>query len=635
MQYRPAIDGLRSLAVLSVLFYHFQMFHFRGGFLGVDIFFVISGYLISSLVFEEAAATGRISFSRFWLRRARRILPALFFMLGGVSVLVWLLCSGTSLLPEYAKSLLASLFSVSNFLFFSQSGYFDAESITKPLLHTWSLGVEEQFYLFFPLIFHWVLIKAKVGRRALLMGLFAAIALSCAACFLLRGERASAFAFFMLPTRLWELLAGTALAYAQRENLLPAFGKKLSLAFELAALAAIASGVLYAERTLGIWNVMVVCGTIVLLHAQNGYTASVLARKPFVTIGKLSYSLYLWHWPLVVFLSLFMGKIQSGQKAALLFVTLLCSFISHRYVEQPMRKPWIGWKQIAVRLGPALLCLGAIGLGMLLIKQAPAVLTPQNSPVQQQAAGVETTPYEREGATLSVSHLGSLNDDLDFILLGDSHAWAIKEISFLMAEEYKLHGAMFDPGATFFVPEFQQSDNYVLRSALARLANTFIREHPPKAIILAQRWICYIDRFPMSYKGQSVKKKTREAWARKLMKEHLRQWLDAGIVVFLMEQVPEHPNRSMEMAAFFTHATPQSDIIGTSLVTDLVREMNHPNLRLLPVGEVFRTGDAYYFIKDGKLLYHDYNHLNFFGQQEIAPVLRPAFEYLQSRKQAR
>ena len=634
MKYRPAIDGLRSLAVLSVILYHYQMFHFRGGFLGVDIFFVISGYLISGLMLEEVAATGQVSFSKFWLRRARRILPALLFMLAGVSALAWVFFSGTSLLPAYAQSLLASLFSASNFLFYSQSGYFDAASITKPLLHTWSLAVEEQFYLLFPFIFHVLLVKAKASRPAVMTGLLGAILLSCGACFFLQGEKASAFAFFMLPTRLWELLAGTALAYAERERMLPELNKAAGHVLELAALGVILVCVLYAEKRLGFWNVLVVMGTVSLLHARSGYSASVFSFKPFVLIGKLSYSLYLWHWPFIVLLTLYVFKVQTWQKSILLALTFACAYGSYHYIEQPMRKVSIGWKQVASRLGPAAACLCALGLCAILIRQTPAFQIPEASDTASIKGVIKHVQYDRSGSLLSLEYVGDNDKELDFIALGDSHLASIRDTLLSLSVKNNARGGVIASTGLFFQPDFQYADEHEARARIPRAANDFIDQSGVKILLLAERWHSYMHGWSVLYKGERLRGKKRQEILRKGIKEHLQHWLDAGVTVFLLEQVPEHPYRSMEMAAFFTVSTPVDAMKAQdTFLQELVREMNHPNLHLLPTHAPFRKNDQYYFIKEGKLLYIDGNHLNYFGSEELTDVLQLFFEHIQKTRQ--
>ena len=623
MKYRPEIDGLRSIAVLSVIFYHFRMFHFQGGYLGVDIFFVISGYLISTIIYEEIANTGHLSFSGFWLRRARRILPALFFMLTGTSLLVWWLLSGTSLLPRYAKSLLASIFSVSNILFFSQSGYFDAEALTKPLLHTWSLAVEEQFYLFFPLLMHLFLVKYHTGKRVFLLGLGACAIASCSACFFMSRDYA-AFAFYMLPTRFWELLAGSVLAFAVHKQMLPSPGRLFRHGLEFGAMAICGYCLLYAENEIGVWNVLVVAASVVFLYSQHGLAAKVLSRQPFVFIGKLSYSLYLWHWPFFVLLSLYRWRLSNMEKAGLVALTFLLGYVSYRFVEQPFRKPQVRWRQVATRLGPVaagLCCMAIIGIA---VQQTPAFQVPDPSRIPPLAL----TYYEKDG--LTVGSMGSA-DKMQFLLFGDSHAGCVQDVLFSTAKEYGLTGGVITTSSLFFAPDFQVAAGYQPYSHYAEMAQDFIRKNDIKVVLLAERWHAYIlSTFPMAFKGEQIK--NSKSVARKVIQETLTEMLEAGVTVFILEQVPDHRYPSLEMAAFFTHSSPMSrHEANCRFMRDLVGEINHPNLHLLRTDTPFLKDKAFFFIQDGKLLYQDMNHINYFGQQLLKPVFNEFCSFVKNQ----
>src|SRR5580704_17097319 len=201
-RYRADIDGLRAVAVLLVVACHIGIYRFRGGYVGVDVFFVISGYLISSVIFAEIAAS-RFSLFSFYERRVRRIVPALVVMLFATSLLAYRYLLPVEL-EDYAKSLVAAIFSKSNFYFWSQSGYFDAPAALKPLLHTWSLAVEEQFYIFFPLF----LLTVRRFFPARLRVSIIAIAILSFAASVFGAYKYPSSTFYLAPARIWELLLG-------------------------------------------------------------------------------------------------------------------------------------------------------------------------------------------------------------------------------------------------------------------------------------------------------------------------------------------------------------------------------------------------------------------------------------------
>ena len=304
--YRPEIDGLRALAVLAVLGFHSGLVGLKGGFLGVDVFFVISGFLITSIILAESDR-GSFTVAGFYERRVRRILPALYVVLIICIPCVLVLTYPTETLG-FARSLASALFFLPNVYFWRTVSYFDVASERLPLLHTWSLGVEEQFYLIFPVV---VIIMRRLGVRFLLLGLLLAALLSLfAAEWAWRSGRA-ATGFFLVPFRAWELLTGSLAAV-----LLKHCSSSLSILSLLhqriladIGLLVIALSLLFFDATVPMpsaWGVLPVVGTaLVLLFAQSqGWTGRLLSTRLLVGIGLISYSAYLWHQPVLAFLRL-------------------------------------------------------------------------------------------------------------------------------------------------------------------------------------------------------------------------------------------------------------------------------------------------------------------------------------------
>lgn len=331
--YRPEIDGLRALAVIPIVLFHIGFPGLDGGFVGVDIFFVISGYLITGILARELTA-GEFSLSRFYERRIRRILPALFVLLAATAVAGWLI-----LLPEdlsqLGKSIIATLVFTSNFLFARQVDYFAAPALFKPLLHCWSLAVEEQFYLFFPPLLAGLW---RFGRRWVIFALVIVAALSLAfAQYQL--AQAPQNAFFWSPGRAWELLAGSLLALGA----IPAVRAGL-LREALAALGIIliaASVMLYRETMPfpGLSAVPPVLGSALVLHCASGTRAGALLELlPLRVVGWISYSLYLWHWPVVVYITYATGPMDWPTMIGAFVMCLVLSALSWRFVEEPFRR---------------------------------------------------------------------------------------------------------------------------------------------------------------------------------------------------------------------------------------------------------------------------------------------------------
>lgn len=342
LKFRSDISGLRAIAVLSVLLYHTgfntgSQRLFPGGFIGVDIFFVISGYLITRIIIEDVI-NKNFSYAKFYERRIRRIAPALFVVMAFSVLASWLL-----MMPEQLKGFSASIIStiafISNIYFLKQDGYFSEINEFKPLLHTWSLSVEEQFYLFFPpivlLLFRFC--SPEKIYRIFLCGLF--ISLISAEWIAIKMPAAS---FFLLPTRAWELLAGGTLALHEIlygrplisktswKSLLPSIGFIFILIFILFVKESTTHIILYSVGP-------ILGATLILWFGGNDICSRFLSRKILIWFGAISYSLYLWHQPILAFSRIWLGEVGSLEKIVLILITILLALVSYRYVEQPFR----------------------------------------------------------------------------------------------------------------------------------------------------------------------------------------------------------------------------------------------------------------------------------------------------------
>jgi peptidoglycan/LPS O-acetylase OafA/YrhL len=337
MKYRIDIDGLRALAVLPVLLYHAGVPGFLGGFVGVDVFFVISGYLICGMIDADLRARS-FSLANFYKRRILRILPALFVMFLGVSVLAYLYCLPVEL-EDYAKSLASAIGSVSNIYFAGTAGYFDAPAETKPLLHTWSLGVEEQFYLMAPLLM-WLLVRFVPNRAKAVLAACAAVSFAAA---IAMSFRNTTFVFYWTPFRAWELALGALLSIGFFPSPRSAIRRDVLGAFGLALIVAPVVLGSPSEPLLLMTSLAAVGATLVIASSQRepSIVGWLLSQRPVVFIGLISYSLYLWHWPLIVFQRtdglLFGGASAPITKAAVIIASFVLAILSWRFVELPFR----------------------------------------------------------------------------------------------------------------------------------------------------------------------------------------------------------------------------------------------------------------------------------------------------------
>jgi peptidoglycan/LPS O-acetylase OafA/YrhL len=380
--YRPDIDGLRAIAVLPVVLFHAGVPGFGGGFVGVDVFFVISGFLITSILLSDLDS-GRYSIAGFYDRRVRRIFPALFAMLV-VTTLAAICLLAPLQLRAYGRSLIATQLFSSNVLFFLESGYFDATSLEKPLLHTWSLSVEEQFYIVWPLAL--AAIHRRGRARTLQLTVAVAIVSLLGSIWLVGLEPAAAF--YLPLTRAWELMLGSILALSPAKVASRSWREGLGL---LGLLGIGLSVVSYGESTPfpGLAAVPPAGGTALLILANrqgDSFVARLLSRPALVSIGLISYSFYLWHWPVLALARYVSFEPLMWPVGALtLLPSAALAYLSWRYVEAPFRKgAWTASRSLAGG-GLSLLAMVAVGAVLYLGGGLPWRVSPEV--VQAEAAG--------------------------------------------------------------------------------------------------------------------------------------------------------------------------------------------------------------------------------------------------------
>lgn len=330
MKYRPEIDGLRALAVMPVVFFHAGLAAFPGGFVGVDVFFVISGYLITKIIVDQLSS-GSFSLTAFYQRRILRIFPALFAMVGAA-----LFASSRLLLPpefmETGKSTVATALFISNFFFWNSTDYFSGTGL-KPLLHTWSLAVEEQFYAFFPLMLYAIWRWARCRLR---FWIWATVASSFVLSAILIIHH-QATTFYFLPTRAWELGIGALIAV----NAFPAISGKYRSVSALIGAALILFAVFFLSESnrFPSWNALYPCigAALIILHSEGTFAGRVLSATPIRFVGKISYSLYLWHWPTIVFYSALHPEASVTRSCAVIAISMTFAVVSFFFVERPFR----------------------------------------------------------------------------------------------------------------------------------------------------------------------------------------------------------------------------------------------------------------------------------------------------------
>ncbi|MDP1738121.1 MAG: acyltransferase family protein [Caulobacter sp.] len=488
MKYRADIDGLRAIAVLVVVGFHAGVPFLGGGFAGVDVFFVLSGYLIAGVI-ADRQTRGDFSLGWFWERRIRRIFPALMTVLAASTLMAAVL-----LLPrdfsDYAKSMAAALVSLSNVFFWSGSGYFAADDASRPLLHTWSLGVEEQFYFVFP-VFMLLAARMVPGRVRTVLGVVAAASLALS----IWTVRDHPDAAFYLPfTRVWELLTGVLLALWK-----PALpNAALRNAGGILGLAMIAaSALLFSDQTPwpGYAALLPCLGAALLIAAEGGIAGRVLARRPMVWFGLTSYSLYLWHWPLLTF----QRMIAPGPwaTAATVLISILLAALSLRYVERPFRNgAFLTRRQVFAGGAAAMAILGLAAGAIVLAKGFPQRFDERTLAMGAFLGKAPDKAY-RDG-TCFVSAAYDVSDyprdpcakhdpaRPDWMLVGDSHAASLW--SGLTAANPDVNVLQATASGCSLALLTGDEERAECRRMTALIYQDLLVRDPPDGVLLAGRW---------------------------------------------------------------------------------------------------------------------------------------------------
>ena len=544
--YRPDIDGLRAFAVLSVVLYHAFPKAVRGGYVGVDIFFVISGFLISSLLFAEMTKE-RFSLTTFYGRRIRRIFPALAVCLA--AVLAYGFVSLTPFeLAQLGKHVFFGAGFLSNIVLWSESGYFDSAASLKPLLHLWSLGIEEQFYIFWPALL-WMAfwIKAKVGR--LLAVLFvASFAINVA-----WSINNISDDFYLPVSRFWELLAGAGLAWRPQNALTPYVRSWISLAGLAALLTSVA--LFTPEMRFPGWPALLpVAGAVAVILAGSASTVNriILSNRAVVFVGLISYPLYIWHWPLISYAYVIrMGKVPTPLMAtALLAASFLLAWATYVFVEKPVR--FGAHRQRATQIvAVCVAALGAFGLAVWTkggfperFPTLPGIDIRKIGDAKRDADFKPTKGMEvLDHGWILVAHLG--HGERKVALSGDSMLFQygprvqqLADDGQLAANTYFVTGPRCPP-----VPGVTQRDKFAGCANLPGILVDLVRHENVQSVVLGAAWSGYSDEgMLIEREGRRFTLNTREGMDAFYdnLEDYVRLLQDQGAKVYLVLGVPEH-----------------------------------------------------------------------------------------------
>ena len=503
-KYRPDVDGLRALAVTLVLLFHGRLFTghlaFSGGFVGVDVFFVISGYLITGLILRQQQA-GTFSLADFWSRRIRRIFPAALVM-ACLTMVVGAVVLFPTDYEELARSTVAQQLMAANLFFWRNTGYFQGPAELKPLLHTWSLAVEEQFYLVYPFLLVWIMNWRPSKRVALLI----VLALSS---FILSEWGVRHFrgaTFFLLPTRAWELLLGALICYC------PSLSASANVRRQGLSLLGLAM-ILFSAMTLdgntrfpGAAAAIPCLGAAFLIYSntqQLSLVGKILASRPVVWIGLISYSLYLWHWPVLAYLRYLLGaELPFGMVVLAYGISLILAYLSWRYIETPFRKSRPAKQQRRVLIGIILTAPALIALSLLVIRGNGYPNRMSEEATRLRAAAFSKS-FIQEVSLPDVQRgdlpkLGSASGDSKCLIWGDSHAMALTPGFDAACQELTIRAYQATHSSTpplLGYSRFSEAGLNELAPEFSQAVLDWVKKEEVSSVVLAGYWSDYA-RFP-------------------------------------------------------------------------------------------------------------------------------------------
>ena len=648
--YRPEIDGLRAIAVLAVVLFHASL-GVSGGFIGVDVFFVISGFLITSLIIKDLEA-GKFTFISFWERRARRILPA------SVALVLAVLSAGYFLLlpSDYinlSKSGLWQAVFGANFYFWRTTNYFAGAAEEQPLLHTWSLAVEEQFYLFVPLFLVLIFRFRTFPRRKLLLLLFSFGLITSLALSIIAVSRMPGSAFYLLPTRAWEMLCGSLVAVLPATSLSGRWREALG-GIGLAAI--LAPCFLYTKQTPfpGLAALPPCLGTALFIWANHpgagaspSISAQLLSTRPFVFIGLISYSLYLWHWPPFAFRAYWSLEPPSlPLRVGLAFAGFLMGILSWRFVETPFRQRRLGtsrrsifvWASVGLAASAIISTLVIFGAGfpqrfsafVRTLDSAKAEALPKNQITQPVSV--------KEALDQRFPRLGAPSPaPISIMVWGDSHARSILPAADQLGRE--MDKGVVTAWYTSTAPVLGYAPNPHKKSFSLGAESTkfnsailrYISSHKINHVLLAARWHFYFE------DERNPKLGIEEGKFGRLLVETVRQIRAAGSHPWILMEVPGHLEsvpKSLLIKELFA-----SDISRFSATPKTLEAQNQLMTALIPALEAAGAGiidaskwlidpslQSYQMAYEGLPLYYDEHHLTQDGARHVRQALMPLFE---------
>lgn len=618
LPYRADIDGLRAIAVLLVIFFHAGL-GFPGGFIGVDVFFVVSGYLITGLILNEQRSD-TFHIGRFYLRRIRRLAPASLVMVIVTLGMGMILLFPTDL-QHLATTVVRQQLLASNHYFARHTGYFDGRSDLMPLLHTWSLAVEEQFYIVFPLL----LIAMRRWPKAISCSVLILLGAASFIFSYITIPRFPNAAYFLLPCRGWEMLLGAVIRY-----LPDSFLKSRTLSDTVGAgglLAIVLCGFLYTSQTPfpGTYAMIPCLGAAAILLAGGhggGYITSALSNTYLVGIGLLSYSLYLWHWPILAFLRYeFNGELPWGMGIAAVIASFVAGYLSWRFIEVPCRHGVFLQDSIRPVIGLAFSTAAIIACGLFLVRHE-GLPARYSSEKQHMIATMRASPPRIDLTTDNVRGrelpvYGNRNGQMTCLLWGDSHAMALNPALDVACSEAGIRciqatkaGNLPLIGYRLNRPDAERLVEF--NSAVYELAIG----DPYNLVVLAGYW----------HKGAT------DPQFEPCLKRTIDGLTAVGTRVILVRDVPDQRDHFHKLVGSSIKYDLPQELCGVTLLEHRERQhiadglfervSSHQVGVVDPTPFLIDSANRCQILVDGESLYVDGDHLSLLGCQRLTPMFR-------------
>ncbi|MCD5384361.1 MAG: acyltransferase, partial [Candidatus Pacebacteria bacterium] len=651
--YRPDIDGLRAFAVIPVILFHLGIPGFSGGFVGVDIFFVISGYLITSIILREIRK-GTFSLLGFWERRIRRILPVLFTVILSTIVVSYFIILYPLDFKSFGLTVVAQSMFIINMFFMRQSSYFASPNDAVPLLHTWSLAVEEQFYIAFPLVLIAIVLYAR-KHIVILLSSLAILSLSLSI-YLVNIDPSANFSipfvphiwggatnlsagFYLFPARAWELIIGALLAAT---SIKITSSKNSEILSSLGMVGLLYSFFMISEKSFpGLLALIPVLSTALIIWSNtehNTFIYKLLSFPVFIWIGLISYSLYLWHWPIIVLTKqIWPEQTPLYGTEVILLLTFILSVCTYIFIESPFRnKHFLSKRAFVFTLGFILMLVLFVS-GVYIYKKNGL---PNRAPESTRAIAVavaDLNPRRDECFKNNLRQISILsggepciigqekdNKQIDFILWGDSHADAIMPLFDDLANQYGTRGVfMAIGGCAPIINDTPITENEICSQAKSA-AISYITKHNIKNIFLIANWA---PKYTTTLSSSSI---SLNAGLQQTITE-----LPKDSNIYIMENVPNHPQFNVRKVfsrlytgTIVTRRTKEY-LIENREEHDAIQRLIEidPNITIInPVDILCTPYVECLFTHEGKIIYLDTSHINTYGSTLLLPLFKDIFK---------